>query len=115
LDDEQLQASFTALVRTTGNVNAALKDTALVADVARGAHIGLEAATKLVQKADLGAVGALKKFGIEVPKVTAAQDALKASHDHVTAAQLKAAKASDLAATKLAANAALQKNFAGAA
>src|SRR6266540_5615402 len=61
IDDEELQGSFNDLVRTTGNVNKALKDTALAADISRGKHISLAAASALVTKAELGKAGALTK------------------------------------------------------
>lgn len=115
LDDEDLQNAFSALARTTGDVTRALKDTGLAADVARGKNISLEAATALVTKAELGKVGALTKAGIAAQAVTTAQDALKASGDKYTAAQMDAAKAADAVATKQALLATLQSKFAGAA
>ncbi len=92
-----------------------MKDTALAADIARAKNIDLTAATALVTKAELGKVGALTKAGIEVHKVTAAQDLLKASGDKYTAAQMAAAKATDEHATKLRLVDTLSKNFAGSA
>src|SRR6266545_5745454 len=68
IDDEELQGSFNDLVRTTGNVSKGLKDTALAADISRGKHISLAAASGLVTKAELGKAGALTKAGIEVDK-----------------------------------------------
>jgi hypothetical protein len=67
-DDEDLQDSFTGLVRATGNVNKALSLTGLAADVARGKNIGLESATALVTKASMGQVGALRRVGIDIDK-----------------------------------------------
>lgn len=115
LDDEDLQDSFTALVRTTHNVGDALRLNGLAADIARAKGIDLAAATSIVIKANMGNVGALKRQGIEIAKVTTAQDALKASHKKVTDAQMDAARAADAAATKQAAIAKLQSTFAGSA
>lgn len=115
LDDEELQDSFTNLVRTTKDVNKALELNAIVADVARAKQISVQAASLLVQKAQMGQVGALKRQGIEVQKVTAAQDALKASKEKYTKAEMDAAKAADLAATKQGLVGQLQRTFAGSA
>jgi hypothetical protein len=115
LDDEDLQDAFTRLVRSTGDISKGLRDTALAADVARGANISLEAATKAISNAELGRVTGLRRLGVEIAPITAAQDALRASHEKVTAAQLASAKATDAAATREAALAAAQSKFAGAA
>jgi hypothetical protein len=115
LDDEELQASFTQLVRVTKDVNRALELNALAADVARGKNISLEAATGIVTKAALGQVGALRRQGIDIPKVTDAQDKLRASKQKVTAEEMNAAKAADDTATRQRAIAALQTTFAGQA
>jgi hypothetical protein len=80
LDDEDLQGAFTNLVRTTGNVSKALKDTALAADISRGKHISLEAATNLVTKAELGKGGALTKAGIAVEKGATSVELLDTLH-----------------------------------
>src|SRR6266545_2230838 len=79
IDDEELQGAFNDIVRVTGNVNTALRDTSLAADIARGKHIDLGAAAKIVTKAQMGMVSGLKRMGIEITPVTAAVDALKAS------------------------------------
>jgi hypothetical protein len=50
IDDEELQGSFNDLVRTTGSVSKALKDTSLAADISRGKHISLASATALVAR-----------------------------------------------------------------
>lgn len=115
LDDEDLQNSFTRLARVTHDVNKALEDNALAADIARAKGVSLEAATAIVTKAEFGQVGSLKRQGIEILKVTDAQDKLKEAHGKVTEAQKQAAKAADDAATRQAAIAALQKTFAGQA
>lgn len=67
-EDERLLNTFSTLVRRTKNVNTALKLNALAADVARGRHISLEAATQLVLRASLGLSGALRRVGIDAKK-----------------------------------------------
>jgi hypothetical protein len=113
LDDEDLKDTLARLTQVTGDVTKAQRDMGIAADVARGRGIDLAAATNIVSKAELGNVGALKRIGIEIPKVTAAQDALKASHEKATQAQKDAAKAADDAATRQAAIAKLQAKFGG--
>jgi hypothetical protein len=114
LDDEDLMDTLGRLTRVTGEAGEAQRGMAIASDLARGRGIELEAATKIVEKAYLGNVGALKRIGIEIPKVTEAQDALKASSEKATAEQIKAAKAADDTATRQSAIAALQKQYAGA-
>jgi len=60
-DDERLLGTFSSLVRATGDVNRALKLNALAADVSRGSNMDLEAATKLVIKANAGMTGAVRR------------------------------------------------------
>ena len=113
LDDEDLADSLARLTQVTGDASKATEAMATAADVARAKGISLEAATGIMTKAALGNVGALKRQGIEIPKVTAAQDALKESHTKATVEQVKAAKAADDLATRQGALAALQKKFGG--
>lgn len=129
IDDEDLQTSFNALVRTTGNVTKALKDTALAANISRGANISLEAGQKAVMQAELGRVTGLKKLGISVATVTTAQDkarlkiaAYRVEHKHLTAeetAMLKTwgddAKATDKAAMARDGLSQATQKFSGAA
>src|SRR6266540_2388950 len=129
IDDEELQGAFNDLVRTTGSVSKALKDTALAADISRGAHISLAAGQKAVMQAELGRVTGLKKLGIAVAVVTTAQDearvkiaAYKAAHKELSAAEenmLKTwaadAKATDKAAMAREGLSQANKKFAGAA
>jgi hypothetical protein len=115
LDDEDLMDTLGRLTRVTGDVTKAQQGMGIAADLARARNLSLEAATKVVEKAYLGNVGALKRIGIEIPKVTTAQDALKAGSDTATAAQIRAAKAADDTATRQSAIAALQTQYAGAA
>lgn len=115
LDDEDLMDSLGRLARVTKDTTKAQEGMAIAADIARARNVSLESATQIVAKAHLGQLGALKRIGIEIPKVTTAQDALKASGDKVTQAQKDAAKAADELATRQGAVAALQQQFAGSA
>lgn len=110
LDDEDLMDSLGRLTRLTGDAAKAQTLMGTAADIARARNISLEAATGLVAKAQLGQLGALKRMGIEIPKVTTAQDALGKS---ASASQKAAAKAADEMATRTQAVAALQRQFAG--
>lgn len=136
-DDEDLQGTFTSFVRSTGDVQKALKLNAVAADVARGKNISLEAAATLVTKANMGQAGALKRAGIEVAAVTTQQDRLKARQaelaqqlrgkltpaqkEHIrhlidgVKAQKDSAKAADMQAAKASYVAMLQQKFSGQA
>jgi len=78
LDDEELSDSFSNLVRTTGSVAKSTKGMALAANIARARNVSLETATKAVERAFAGSDLALKRYGINVPKVTDSVDKLKA-------------------------------------
>lgn len=75
-DDEALLRTFSLFVRTTGDVNEALRDNTLAMDVARGRYIDLEQAAQLVNKAALGQAGALRRLGIDVKNGASAQELL---------------------------------------
>jgi hypothetical protein len=77
LDDEALSASFAKLVRTTGDVTKATEGMALAADIARARNIDLEAATKIVEKANEGQMRGLKMVGVEIDKNTTTTQALE--------------------------------------
>lgn len=129
LDDEDLQDAFTQLVRTTGDVNEALRDTELAANIARGAGVSLATATKAISNAELGRVSSLKKLGVAVPAVGEAQAKLKAQIDayketHKSLSPLmkqhfddlmKQAKADDAAATTKDALSEAERKFGDAA
>ncbi len=74
-DDEDLQDAFTGLVRTTGDVAKAQGQLGLVADIARGRQISLSSATQMVNRANVGSIGGLKRLGIEVDKNTTKEEA----------------------------------------
>jgi hypothetical protein len=85
LDDEELQNAFTAVTRATGDVTTGLKDTQLAADLARGAHVSLTAATKAITNAELGRATNLRKYGVVVETVTDQTDAMKQAYDRYKA------------------------------
>jgi hypothetical protein len=67
-DDEALMRTFALFVRSTRSVEEALRLNALAADVARGRYIDLEQAAQIVNKANLGMSGALRRIGIDVDR-----------------------------------------------
>ncbi len=115
LDDEELTESLANMLRTTKDVNEALRLNAIVADIARTKGQGLAGAQSLVARVYNGAYLGLKRLGIAFEPVTAAQDALRASGERYTATQLKAAEAVDERASREKAIAALEAGFAGQA
>lgn len=80
-DDEDLQDSFTKLLRSTGDVNEALRLNNLVMDIARGRGIDLATAADAVAKAAAGNTGALRRMGVQIEKGASAQEALAAAQD----------------------------------
>lgn len=115
LDDEDLQDSFTNIVRATGDVNEALRLNALAADYARAKGVEVADAGQLLAKVYSGNVGVLGRQGIAIDKVTTAQDRLKATNEDATDAQKRAAVEDDKRATAQRAIAVLQEKFAGQA
>jgi hypothetical protein len=113
--DDEVTASLASLVTVTKDQQRAQADAAIAEDLARARGLDLASATNIVIKAQEGNVGALRKLGIIVPTVTSHVDALRASHEKVTPAQLKAAQAADKAATATAALAAVHASAAGQA
>lgn len=63
-DDELATQTFANLLRVTNDVDKALRDNALAADIARARNIDLQSAAQLVTKAELGQAGALRRVGI---------------------------------------------------
>lgn len=76
IDDEEVSRSFASLLRTTGSVEKATRDSALAADIARARRISLAAATKVVEKAETGQLRGLKALGVEIDKNTTASEAI---------------------------------------
>jgi hypothetical protein len=77
-DDEDLQDSFTGLVRVTGDHNKALKANALAMDIARARGTDLDSASKLVTRALMGNSGALRRVGIDIDKNASKQQIMAA-------------------------------------
>jgi hypothetical protein len=101
--DEQQKQALGSLIVSTGNYAQAARQMAIAEDLARFKSVDLESATKALTMAHAGSLRPLKQLGIDIPKVTTAQDALKrAVKDHTTAAYANAlaiAKAQDKQAT----------------
>jgi hypothetical protein len=76
LDDEDLQRSFTNIVRVTGDVDKSLRLTGLAADFARAKHMDVAKAGELVGKVAGGNTGILSRYGIKVKEGASAQEAL---------------------------------------
>jgi hypothetical protein len=115
LDDEDLQDAFTAIVRTTGDVNTALRDMALVTDLVRAKNMDVVKAGELVAKIHNGQFGPLKKLGVQFEATTDNVDKLKESQKEVTAVELAGAQAQDRRANSLRAIEILSDRVAGQA
>lgn len=76
LDDEDLQDSFTNLVRVTGDVNKALNLNAVASDFARAKNMDVAKAGELVGKVAGGNIGILGRYGIQVKKGATETEAL---------------------------------------
>jgi hypothetical protein len=112
---EELLTTLANLIRRTGDVNQSLALTGTATDLARGRNIALSDAGNILIKALNGQTSALKRMGLEVTKVTTAQDALHASGVKANAEQLAAAKAADAQATKDAVLAQVKQKYGAAA
>ncbi len=127
--DEQLASSFQRLVSVTHDSAAGFKLLGEAEDLARFRHISVEQASLALAKAEQGNATALQRYGIIVPKVTAAVDALHSRYvalqeqgaklDPVQKAQyegaLKIAEAQDKQATAAEALAQVQSRVGGSA
>lgn len=76
MDDEDLQDSFTNIVRVTGDVNKALQLNALAADFARAKNIDVAKAGELVGKVAGGNTGILSRYGITLKEGATSTEAL---------------------------------------
>ena len=76
-DDEDLKDSLGSLIIATGDYKKAQDLSNVAMDIARFKGVDLEAATKMLTMAMAGSQRATKQLGIDVPKTTAAYDALK--------------------------------------
>jgi hypothetical protein len=75
-DDEDLQDSFTNIVRITGDVDRSLRLTGLAADFARAKHIDVAKAGEIVGKVAGGNTGILSRYGIKIEEGATASEAL---------------------------------------
>ena len=78
-DDEEVSASFASLLRTTGSLEKATRDAGLAANIARARRISLAAATKIVEKAEIGQTRGLKAVGVELKAGVTATEAIEAA------------------------------------
>lgn len=108
-------ASFAQLLTATGDVHKAQEYLTAAENLSRLRGIDLATATDAMTKASIGQTKALKSLGITVSPVTAAMDALNATHKKLTPAMIAQAKATDKAATEAEILAAVQKAAAGQA
>jgi len=77
--DDELQGSFATLVRSTGDVDEALKSNALAMDIARARGVDLNTVGNVLAKVYDGNVGILKRYGVAVEKDATIQEALAAA------------------------------------
>jgi hypothetical protein len=76
VNKDELDKSFTTILRGTNNVTRALKDEKIAVDIAAGRHIALSTASIAVAKAAAGSTTSLKRLGIQLPKGTTGMEAL---------------------------------------
>lgn len=107
--------SLGLLIRRTGDVGKATDLMGTAIDLARGRGIDLALATGIIIRALNGQVGSLRRAGIEAVKVTTNTDALRASGEKATAAQVAQAKALDAVATQEGIIAAVRAKYGNAA
>jgi cell wall-associated NlpC family hydrolase len=114
-DKIDLRTALSELVRATGDTTKAQTLLTTATNVARGRHMDLEGAVRLVTRAYQGNVGALRRVGIDAQTVTTAQDKLREAHVKVTPEMLKQAKAIDKQSQSLEALRLLDQRYSGAA
>lgn len=68
--DTELKKSLGRFIVATKDSKKSITDMNLAVDLARGAHLGLDRATLLVTKTQIGMVSGLKRIGIMVPGIT---------------------------------------------
>lgn len=74
--DEDLQASFSTILRVTKDVNESLRLNALAMDIARGSGKDLNAVSVAIAKVADGNAGALGRYGVKAEKGATATDVL---------------------------------------
>jgi hypothetical protein len=97
---EDLSDALANMVRTTHNANEALKLNATAMDIARTKGTGLQQAQSILARVYNGSFIGLKRLGVAVQPVTAAQDKLRESTTHASVEQVRHAKALDATATR---------------
>jgi hypothetical protein len=102
------------LVRVTGDLGKAQRDNTLATEIARGTGRNYASGLRALTMIENGRGSSLARMGINVPKVTAAEDKLRDSHVKANSAMREAAKQADLLATKRADIAYVTQHFAGA-
>lgn len=95
--DTDVRDSLGTLVTATGDVTRSMKDLNVAQDLARFKGVDLTTATQTLAAAMSGSQRAIKALGLSITPVTAAQDALRASHEDLSTAAGK----SELAHAKL--------------
>jgi cell wall-associated NlpC family hydrolase len=111
----ELTPAYAMFLRTTGNAAQAQKDLTAAVNLSRGRHIDLERATMIVNRAQIGMVGSLRRIGIDIPAVTTAEDHLRDAHIKATAELRRHAKQWDMHATGIKAVQVLTQRYAGSA
>lgn len=76
IEDDELKAGLTTILRTVPNVNRALSDLALATDLARARHISLAQASTIIAKTEAGNTTLLRRQGFEIAKNATATEAL---------------------------------------
>lgn len=127
--DEQLAQAMLRLVSVTHDSTTAFHDLQDAEDLARARGIDLATAALAISKAEQGKATSLQRYGIVVPQVTAAEDALtkgrqkaieqgakfNATQNDAYKAALAVAKAQDAAAQQTEALAIVEQRFGGTA
>lgn len=76
IENDELLGGLTTILRTTPNVNKALRDLGTAADLARAKHISLAAAATIIAKTEAGNTTLLRRQGIQIAKNATAEEAL---------------------------------------
>jgi hypothetical protein len=89
IQNDELLGGLTTILRTTPDVNKALRDLATAADLARAKHISLGAAATVIAKTEAGNTTLLRRQGFQIAKNATAEQAL-ATLRRVVAGQARA-------------------------
>jgi hypothetical protein len=94
-------SSMTRLLFVTKDVGKAQKDMELASNIARGAHVSLQQATRAVSMVEAGRTTGLSRMGIFLSQVKTAQQDLSAQTGKHTQAQKDLAKQQDQQSTRV--------------